>query len=89
MTELTNIIASLEQQRHQLMLRITQLQAIARRAAFEAVVNDSWKAREAFRSAEHEADRLAELALTEAHERVQRPDWREQYRAITKTEIGA
>jgi hypothetical protein len=72
-----NIIDSLQVQRHSLMMRVMQLEAIAKRCAFEAVVNDSWKAKQAFRDAEQETDRLTSeiemlnLALQEAFARLQ------------------
>jgi hypothetical protein len=72
-----NIVNSLQQRRHDLMMRVTRLQAIAQRAAFYAVTEDSWKARQQFRDAEAEADRLAnevtmlDLALAEAYARLQ------------------
>jgi hypothetical protein len=78
-----NIINTLQERRFKLMLRITELQAVARRAAFEAVTADSWKAKQTFRDVEHEADRLAsevnilDLALAEAYERTQRRDWKD------------
>jgi hypothetical protein len=71
------IINNLQERRHKLMLRVMQLGALAKRCAFEAVVHDSWKAKQEFRDAEQEADRLSnevtmlDLALAEAHERLQ------------------
>jgi ribosomal protein S20 len=78
-----NIINTLQERRFKTMSRITELQTIARRCAFEAVVHDSWKAKQTFRDAEHEADRLAsevnilDLALAEAYERTQQRDWKD------------
>jgi hypothetical protein len=78
-----NIINTLQERRFKMVLRITELQAIARRCAFDAAVHDSWKAKQTFRDAEHEADRLAsevniiDLALAEAYERTQRRDWKD------------
>jgi hypothetical protein len=72
-----NIINTLQERRHELMLRITQLEQIAKRAAFEAVTADSWKAKQDFRDAEQEADRLIgevtflDMALAEAYARLQ------------------
>jgi hypothetical protein len=78
-----NIVNTLQERRHKMMLRVFELQAIAQRCAFEAVVNDSWKARQDFRDVEHEADRLSDeigmldLALGEAFARLQTQgrDW--------------
>jgi hypothetical protein len=72
-----HVIDTLQERRHDLMARIEQLQTIAKRAAFEACVHDSWKAKQAFRDAVQEADRLADeiemlnLALQEAYTRLQ------------------
>ena len=59
------------------MIEVMQLGAIAKRCAFEACVHDSWKAKQGFRDAEQEGDRLTneiamlDLALSEALERLQ------------------
>jgi predicted RNase H-like nuclease (RuvC/YqgF family) len=72
-----NVINSLQERRAKLMMRVMQLEAIAKRCAFEVVVNDSWKAKQQFRDAEQETDRLTSeiemlnLALQEAYTRLQ------------------
>jgi hypothetical protein len=77
MSAAQNVIDNLQSRRHELMLRLNELQAGAQRAAFEAVVHDSWTARQRFRDIEHEADRLSEeigmldLAIAEAYARLQ------------------
>jgi hypothetical protein len=67
-----NVINTLQERRHRLMIEVMQLGAIAKRCAFEACVNDSWKAKQGFCDAEQEGDRLTneiamlDLALSEA-----------------------
>jgi hypothetical protein len=72
-----NIINSLHRQRLELVIKLNALQASARRHAFEAVVDGSWKARQDFRAVAEAADRFSDeigmidLALTEAYARLQ------------------
>jgi hypothetical protein len=72
-----NIIDTLLERRHDLMLRIEQLQYVAKRAAFEACTRDSWKGKQEFRDAVQEVDRLTseiemlDMALAEAYARLQ------------------
>jgi ethanolamine utilization cobalamin adenosyltransferase len=72
-----NIVNALQEQQHERMNRLNALQRDARRLAFEAVVNRSWKARQDFRDVVEAADQLSDeiamtgMALAEAHSRLQ------------------
>jgi hypothetical protein len=79
MSEVQNIINTLQRQRLELMIKLDALQTAAKRHAFGAVVNGSWKARQDFRAAVEAADQLSDeigmidLALAEAYLRLQQP----------------
>jgi hypothetical protein len=72
-----NTINSLHRQRLELVIKLNALQTAAKRHAFGAVVNGSWKARQDFRAAVEAADALSDeigmidLALAEAYARLQ------------------
>jgi hypothetical protein len=72
-----NVINSLHRRRLELVIKLNALQASARRHAFEAVVDGSWKARQDFRAVAEAADHFSDepgmidLALTEAYVRLQ------------------
>jgi hypothetical protein len=72
-----NIINSLQRQRLELMIKLDALQTDAKRFAYHAVVNGSWKARQDFRATVEAADQLSDeismidLALAEAYARLQ------------------
>jgi hypothetical protein len=57
-----NVINSLQRQRHELMTKLDSLQTAAKRFAYHAVVNGSWKARQDFRAAVEAADKLSDEA---------------------------
>jgi hypothetical protein len=72
-----NTINSLHRQRLELVIKLNALQASARRHAFEAVVDGSWKARQDFRAVAEAADQFSDeigmidLALAEVYARLQ------------------
>jgi hypothetical protein len=75
MSEAQNVVNTLQQQRHELLLKLNALQAAAQRHAFAAVVENSWKARQDFRTLSRLriglAMRFRNLAPQEAYMRLQ------------------
>jgi hypothetical protein len=95
MTNAERIVTDLEQRRSHLMTRAVALCDQRGALAYDAIVHSSFTARIELRELDDQLERLAsegeliELALFEAQRRAAQPDFREQWRTITKTEISA
>jgi hypothetical protein len=91
-----NVVNTLQTRLHALEARLFALELAAKRYAFEACINDSWRARENFRDTSEAADRISDeaamvtLALQEAYARLatRGRDGREVMREL-KFHIGA
>jgi hypothetical protein len=95
MSEAALTLTALEECRRAAMLKLTALDAERPKIAYAAVAANSVVAKQRWREMDDEAARLVEritlfdFAIIEARERASHPDWREQFKQITKTEIGA
>jgi hypothetical protein len=89
-----NIVDSLQVRLHDLEVRLNALQAAAKRHAFEACVEDSWRARQNFKDAVETADKLSDeatmvtMALQEAYLRLQ-TQWRPVADVMRELKFGA
>jgi hypothetical protein len=87
-------LAAMEACRHEAMLKLTALDARRAKIAFDFCTTNNAVALQKWRSMDDEAARLVERitlfdhAIIEARQRAMNPDWREQYKQITKTEIA-
>jgi hypothetical protein len=87
-------LAAMEACRNEAMLKLTALDAQRPKVAYEFCTTNSASALQRWRDLDDAADRLLErvrlfdAAVYEARERVLRPDFRQQWRAITKTEMS-
>jgi hypothetical protein len=88
MTEAERIISNLEKRRHAIMIQGVALDADRARIAYDAMVRDSFIARQRWRELNEFTDKLIEeielldCALVEARRRAAVPDWRDQFQSI-------
>jgi hypothetical protein len=93
MTEAALTLQALEQCRHDALLKLIALDSVRVKVAYAICVENSVVAKQEWRDINDEATRLGEritlfdFAIQEARERVLRPDYRQQWRTITKTEF--
>lgn len=92
MTEAALTLRALEEIRHAMLLKLTALDNDRPKIAYAAVAEDSLTAKQKWSQLDEQADRLLErirlfdAAIFEARRRASHPDYREQWRAITKME---
>jgi hypothetical protein len=93
MSEAALTLQALEECRKAALLKLTALDAQRPKVAYEFCTTNSAIALQHWRAIDDEADRLLErlrlfdAAVYEARVRALRPDYRQQWRAITKTEF--
>jgi hypothetical protein len=89
------LLEALEACRGDVFLKLVALDGERPKIAYAIAVENSVTAKQSWRELDEEAERLCERlilydhAIREARDRAARPDYREQWRTITKTEIGA
>jgi hypothetical protein len=93
MREAALTLQALEQCRHDAFLKLTELDAQRVKVAFSICAENSVTAKQRWHQINEEAAQLGEritlydFAIQEARERALRPDFRQQWRQITKTEF--
>jgi hypothetical protein len=94
MSEATLTLQALSACRDETLRKLTALDAQRPKVAYDFCTTNNAIALQRWRAIDDEADRLLErvrlfdAAVYEARERAAHPDWREQWRAITKTEMS-
>ena len=94
MSEAALTLQALEECRNAALLKLTELDAQRPKIAFDFCTTNSAIALQRWRAIDDEADRLLErvrlfdAAVYHARELAAHPDWKTQWRAITKTEMG-
>jgi hypothetical protein len=87
-------LQALEEIRHAALLRLTALDSERPKVAYAAVADNSVIAKQRWNALDSEAEhlieriRLFDAAIYEARERASHPDWKTQWRQITKTEMS-